>query len=101
LKVSRDQKGDLFDQEKLALRPLLRLRVPTANTVQLDEEEGDGDFFSTLSNRLNQAPVDEYIDTSFIVASAVEVERLWSIEGNGLTSNRNNTLPTFMQVIVF
>ena len=44
-KLQRDQKGDLSEQEKLALRPLLRPRVPTANTVRSDEEEGDGDFF--------------------------------------------------------
>ena len=99
-KLQRDQKGDLSEQEKLALRPLLRPRVPTVNTVQSVEEEGDGDFFSTL-NSLNETPVDEYIDTSFIVASAVEVERLWIIAGNVLTSNRNKMLPTLMQVIIF
>ena len=43
-KLQRDQEGDLSEQEKLALRPLLRPRVPTV-TVQSDEEEGDGDFF--------------------------------------------------------
>ena len=73
---------------------------PTANTVQLDEEEGDGDFFAAM-DRINQAPVEEYIDTSFIIPSAVEVERLWIIAGIDLTSNRNKMLPTFMQVIIF
>ena len=52
-------------------------------------------------NRINQALVEEYIDTSFIINSAVEVERLWSIAGNVLTSNRNKMLPTLMQVIIF
>ena len=52
-------------------------------------------------NSLNETPVDEYIDTSFIVASAVEVERLWSIAGNVLTSNRNKILLTLMQVVIF
>ena len=99
-KLQRNKKVDLSDEEKLALRPLLRPRAPTANPVQSDEEEGDGDFFAAMG-RINQAPVEEYIDTSFIIPSAVEVERLWSIAGNVLTSNRNKMLPTLMQVIIF
>ena len=53
-----------------------------------------------MKKRKSEAPA-KYIDCNFILATAVGVERLWSLAKNVLTDGRRNMAPLMVQVILF
>merc|ERR1712232_956227 len=84
--VCKLQKGiphELTQAEKRAVECLRS--GPTVRVEPAEEgEEGGGRFHRALKKRRAQ-PHEEYIDCNFILATAVGVERLWSLAKNVLT----------------
>ena len=62
--------------------------------------KGDFKCHRALKKRRAQ-PQDEYINSNFILATAVGVERLWSLAKNVLTDRRRGMATLMVQVILF
>ena len=69
--------------------------------IEPAEEREEGGRFHRALKKLRAQPRDEYIDCSFILATAVGVERLWSLAKNVLTDRRRGMATLMVQVILF
>ena len=102
--VSKLQKGEahsLTEPEKFAVA---RLRSSLVVVVQEDgelteEENSRGNLGRVFKKRRAEPPA-EYIDCSFILATAIDVERLWSLAKNILTDKRRGMATRMVQPIL-
>ena len=62
--------------------------------------ESERNLLSALKKRKAEEP-ETYIDCDFILATAVDVERLWSLAKNLLTDKRRRMTTVMIQVILF
>jgi len=71
------------------------------NTVAVEESENNGNvrnLRTALKKRKAEQP-ETYIDCDYILATAVDVERLWSLAKNLLTDKRRCMATVMIQVI--
>jgi len=98
-------------KEKEEVKNLLvtsAVRVVTAvesdnNTVAVEESDNNRNvrnLCTALKNRKAEQP-ETCIDCDFILATAVDVERLWILAKNLLTDKRRGMVTVMMQVIMF
>ena len=120
-KLHNNKSHELTRREKEEVKNLLvtsAVRVVTAvesdnNTVPVEEsdnnavpvEESDNNrnvrnLRTALKKRKAEQP-ETYIDCDFILATAVDVERLWSLAKNLLTDKRRGMATVMIQVILF
>lgn len=64
------------------------------------EGKSRGRLFRALKKRKIEQPA-EYTDCSFILAAAVDVERLWGLAKNVLTDRRRGMATVMVQVVLF
>ena len=120
-KLQNNKSHELTRREKEEVKNLLvtsAVRVVTAvesdnNTVPVEEsdnnavpvEESDNNrnvrnLRTALKKRKAEQP-ETYIDCDFILATAVDVERVWSFAKNLLTDKRRGMATVMIQVILF
>ncbi len=101
-KLQKDEAHSLTEPEKLAVA---RLRSSPVVIVHGDEElAGEDNSRGSLGRALKKrraAPPAEYINCSFILATAIDVERLWSLAKNVLTDKRRGMATRMVQAILF
>jgi hypothetical protein len=100
-KIQLKQFAAMTDSEKAAAAPLRR---PQAQVAAESPGTGALSFQERLAKRLKteeQDPRDEYINCDFILGSAAEVERLWSIAGQVFPKNRANMHPIQVEALLF
>ena len=101
-KIQDGKTHELNQTEKVAVECL---RQPPVIRVEPTEESVGGRSKGTklsraVKKRKSEAPT-QYIDCNFILATAVDVERLWSLAKNVLTDKRRGMATMMVQVILF
>jgi len=99
VKIQNRKTDELSDAEKLACKKLERTAVDITNNnstsnLSLTEQV-------SLGKRKRQDASNNYMNTSFVLGSTAELERLWSIAKNILTNNRQETTPLVFESILF
>ena len=89
----------MADDEKKACRTLL---VNDDGNSSSSDREGEVDYEERLRKRKRQRDNPSgYMNSDFILGSAAEVERLWSIATNVLTDERKKTSPLMLEAVLF
>jgi len=110
-KLQNNKSHELTGREKEEVKNLLvtsAVRVVAAvesdnNTVAVEESDNNRNvrnLRTALKKRKAEQP-ETYIDCDFILATAVDVERLWSLAKNLLTDKRRGMATVMIQVILF
>lgn len=105
IKIQRGQASELTMEEKLACK---RLKV---DPVVENEEQEEETFAARLAkvratatkrshSQMMSGGQDEYVNCDFVVGSAAEVERQWSIAGNLLIPGRAKMAPRLFEAIM-
>ena len=87
----------MTDEEKEACQSLL---------LETEEDSSSSDEEISYEERLRRRKMERenpsgFMDADFILGSAAEVERLWSIANNVLTDERKKTSPLLLEGILF
>ena len=101
-KIQDGKAHELTQTEKVAVEclratPIIRVE-PTEESA--GERSNGGKLSRALKKRKSEAPA-KYINCDFILATAVDVERLWSTAKNVLTDRRRGMATMMVQVILF
>ena len=96
-KHQRNKSHELTTREKEEVK---NLRTPSSVRVAVEAVESERNLLSALKKRKAEEP-ETYIDCDFILATAVDVERLWSLVKNLLTDKRRRMTTVMIQVILF
>ena len=101
-KIQDGKAHELTQTEKVAVEclretPIIRVE-PTEESVG---ERGNGRRLSRAVKRRKSEATAKYINCKFILATAVDVERLWSTAKNVLTDRRRGMATMMVQVILF
>jgi len=118
-KLQNNKSNELTRREKEEVKHLLVTSVVTSavtsavrvvaavesdnNTVAVKESDNNRNvrnFRTALKKRKAEQP-ETYIDCDFILATAVDVERVWSFAKNLLTDKRRGMATVMIQVILF
>jgi hypothetical protein len=110
--VVKIQRGSrpLSPEEKTACEKLLKPRADGSAAVVMsdDDEEPAAPGSPNLNEMIRKtardhanAGSDEYVNCDFILASAAEVERLWSIANDILEDNRLSLTPQLFEAIIY
>merc|ERR1712232_144922 len=101
-KIQDGKPHELNQTEKVAVESLQE--APVIRVEPTEEPIGGRSAGTILSRamkkRKSETPA-KYIDFNFILATAVDVERLWSLAKNILTDNRRGMATIMVQVILF
>jgi len=110
-KLQNNKSHELTGREKEEVKNLLvtsAVRVVAAvesdNNTVAEEESGNNRNVRNLRTALKKRKAEEpetFIDGDFILATAVELERLWSLAKNLLTDKRRGMATVMIQVILF
>ena len=63
-------------------------------------DEGSLQFIIKKDRKLEQQKSSQYINANFILGSASELERLWSIAGDILSLNRRSVTPLLFEALL-
>ena len=96
-KLQRNKSHELTTREKEEVK---NLRTPSPVRVAVEAVESERNLLTALKKRKAEEP-ETYIDCDFILATAVDVERLWSLAKNLLTDKRRRMTTVMIQVILF
>ena len=89
----------MTDEEKEACEKLL---VNEDGNTSGSDQEGEVEYEEQLRQRKRQRDNPSgYMNCDFILGSAAEVERLWSIATNVLTDERKKTSPLMLEAVLF
>ena len=103
-KLQMKKANELTEAEKNAV---LSLRARPAIRIESGEETGSAegeDRYARLTRKVKKLKTDppaEYTNCDFILGTAVEVERLWSLAKGILTDNRRGMSTLMVQTILF
>ena len=99
----QDGKAHELNQTKKVAVECLR-KTPVIRVEPTEESVGGRSKMTKLSRAVkkykSEAPA-TYVDCNFILATAVDVERLWSLAKNVLTDKRRGMATMMVQVILF
>lgn len=112
VKIQAGMQHTLTDAEKVAVRDLRKSDVQAedqavdadAGAVQIDPGSQSPSTVARLQEQkqmIAREAADEYVDCSFILGSVAIVERLWSLSGHILTSERTRLLPINLESLLF
>lgn len=98
-KIQRGETSRLTDAEKLACSKLLLHEEPAEIPVANNQMSLSDMIQERKKRRIEKAP--RYRNCDFILGSAAEVERLWSISKHILCDNRKTLTPILFEALLF
>jgi len=96
-KLQRNKSHELTPREKEEVK---NLRTSSPVRVAVEAVESERNLRTALKKRKTEE-TETYIDCDFILATAVDVKRLWSLAKNLLTDKRRRMATVMIQVILF